>query len=140
MAVLPSMDCPLVKDNLYDSLLSHINKKEHSKDNSNEIHTKQLENNKSTVDISFISNYALSQSKTFTVKGKVYEAHTKIQLLECHVEILSATDSSVIDSTIAIQKFRSGNDTFYTSEYSMSIPKEEGEYIVRVSKKGYETK
>ena len=79
------------------------------------------------------ANYALSQSKTFTVKGKVYEAHTQIQLLECHVEILSATDSSVIDSTIAIQKFRSGNDTFYTSEYSMSIPKEEGEYIVRVS-------
>lgn len=64
------------------------------------------------------ANYALSQSKTFTVKGKVYEAHTKVQLLECHVEILSATDSSVIDSTIAIQKFRSGNDTFYTSEYS----------------------
>lgn len=86
------------------------------------------------------ANYALSQSKTFTVKGKVYEAHTKVQLLECHVEILSSTDSSVIDSTIAIQKFRSGNDTFYTSEYSMSIPKEEGEYIVRVSKKGYETK
>ena len=82
---------------------------------------------------------SFSQSKIFTLKGKIYEAHTKIQLLESYVEILSATDSTVIVSTNAIQKYRSGNDTYYTSEFNLNIPKEEGEYIVRVSKKGYET-
>lgn len=83
-------------------------------------------------------NFVFSQS-IFTLKGKIYETNTMIELLESRVEILSAHDSIVIASTIASRKYRSGNDTFYSSEYNIDIPKKEGKYIIRVSKKGYET-
>lgn len=82
---------------------------------------------------------SFSQDNVFTLKGKILEAHTKVQLLESHVELLSAGDSTIIASTNAIRKYRNGNDIYYTSEFSLNIPKHDGEYIVRVSKKGYET-
>lgn len=86
-----------------------------------------------------LATESFAQSDIFTLKGKIFEARTKVQLLESHVEVLSAMDSTIITSTNAIQKYRSGNDTYYTSEFNLNIPRQEGEYIVRVSKKGYET-
>lgn len=71
----------------------------------------------------------------FTLKGKIFEVHTKVQLLESYVEVLSAADSTIIASTNAFRKYCNGNETYHTSEFSLNIPKQEGEYIVRVSKK-----
>lgn len=82
---------------------------------------------------------SFSQNGVFTLKGKILESHTKVQLLECHVEILTAKDSTIIASTNSIRKYRNGNDIYYTSDFSLNIPKHEGEYIIRVSKRGYET-
>lgn len=80
-----------------------------------------------------------SQEKNYTLTGKIFEANTKVQLLEGRVEILSATDSIVIASTTATRKYTSGKDYSYTSEYNLTIPKKEGDYLVRVTKNGYET-
>ena len=80
-----------------------------------------------------------SQGNNYTLKGKIFEANTKVQLLECRVEVLSAADSIVIASTTATRKYISGKDYSYTSEYSLTIPRKEGDYLVRVAKNGYET-
>lgn len=82
---------------------------------------------------------SFSQNEIFTLKGRIFEANSKTQLLESNVEILSAGDSTVIASTNAIQKYLNGKDIYYTSDFNLNIPKKEGEYIIRVSKKGYET-
>ena len=82
---------------------------------------------------------SFSQNEIFTLKGRIIEANSKTQLLESNVEILSAGDSTVIASTNAIQKYLNGKDIYYTSDFNLNIPKKEGEYIIRVSKKGYET-
>lgn len=82
---------------------------------------------------------AYSQENNYTLKGEIFEDNTKVQLLECRVEVLSAADSVVIASTTATRKYISGKDYFYTSEYSLTIPKKEGDYLVRVAKNGYET-
>lgn len=82
---------------------------------------------------------SFSQNHTFTLKGKIFEAYTKVELPDSHIEILSAIDSTIIASTLATQKYRNGNDTFYTSEFSLNVPRQEMDYIVRVTKKGYET-
>lgn len=82
---------------------------------------------------------SFSQNEIFTLKGRIFEANSKTQLLESNVEILTAGDSTVIASTNAIQKFLNGKDIYYTSGFNLNIPKKEGEYIIRVSKKGYET-
>lgn len=82
---------------------------------------------------------AYSQENNYILKGEIFEANSKVQLLECRVEVLSAADSVVIASTTATRKYISGKDYFYTSEYSLTIPKKEGDYLVRVAKNGYET-
>lgn len=87
----------------------------------------------------FLCSNKVTAQNSFTLKGKIYEAYAMVELLESHVEILSAQDSTVIASDIALRKYRSGNDTFYSSEYNINIPKKKGNYIIRVSKKGYET-
>ena len=73
---------------------------------------------------------SFSQNEEFTLKGAIFEAYTKVSLLGCKVEILSGTDSMTIASTTATQKFRSGSDIFYTSDYSLVIPKKEGDYFI----------
>lgn len=82
---------------------------------------------------------AYSQGNNYTFTGKIFEANTKVQLLECRVEVLSSADSVVIASTTATRKYTSGKDYSYTSEYSLTIPRKEGDYLIRVTKNGYET-
>lgn len=47
---------------------------------------------------------SFSQNEIFTLKGRIFEANSKTQLLESNVEILSVGDSTVIASTNAILK------------------------------------
>ena len=42
-------------------------------------------------------------------------------------------------STTATRKYTSGKEYSYTSEYSLTIPRKEGDYLIRVTKNGYET-
>lgn len=73
---------------------------------------------------------SFSQNEIFTLKGRIFEANSKTQLLESNVEILSAGDSTVIATTNAIQKYLNGKDIYYTSDFNLNIPKKEGEYIL----------
>ncbi len=79
-----------------------------------------------------------SQVEVFKVGGKIFEALHKTQLLECKVRIMTASDSTVIDSTVSTRKYTSGSTASYTSEYSLSLPRREGDYLICVEKKGYE--
>lgn len=74
----------------------------------------------------------------FKVGGKIFEALHKTQLLECKVKILIAKDSAVIDSTVSTRKYISGDSESYTSEYTLSLPRKEGDYLICVEKKGYD--
>lgn len=81
-----------------------------------------------------------AQENTFMLNGKIFEAGTKVQLLECTVDIMSANgDTAIIDSAVSTQEYRSEENLSYTSEYALRIPKKEGDYIIRVRKNGYET-
>lgn len=52
---------------------------------------------------------SFSQNEIFTLKGRIFEANSKTQLLESNVEILTAGDSTVIASTNAIQQLSNVN-------------------------------
>lgn len=58
---------------------------------------------------------SFSQNEIFTLKGRIFEANSKTQLLESNVEILSAGDSTVIATTNAIQKYLNGKDIYYNT-------------------------
>lgn len=82
--------------------------------------------------------HVFSQEEMFKVGGKIFEALHKTQLLECKVKILIAKDSAVIDSTVSTRKYISGDSESYTSEYTLSLPRKEGDYLICVEKKGYD--
>lgn len=82
---------------------------------------------------------ACAQENVFKLRGKVMEAKNRVQLLECKVEVLSAADSVVLDSAISTQRIENGADITYLSEFTLKIPRKEGQYLLRVSKAGFRT-
>ncbi len=90
--------------------------------------------------ILFVPSALVAQTKqeTITLKGRVCDYVTQLDLPGSRVELLSAQDSSVITSIIARHKYLSGDHSWETSEYEFSIPKRTGDYLLRVALTGYD--
>ena len=80
---------------------------------------------------------------SIVLRGEIFDRATTLPVIKTLVEVLKA-DSTRISSTTGGAKYRmwiDGRDVEdSTSIYRVNVPKIEGDYIIRVSKEGYETK
>lgn len=83
----------------------------------------------------FISSYA---QETFTLKGKVYDYKTRTELPGATVQLMR-TDSTMVTATTAISRWRNDDQTGETSDFSLTVPRQEATYIIRCSFLGYKT-
>ena len=79
--------------------------------------------------------------KDFTINGRVVDALMRNELPGATVELLSAKDSSVIESIVADrQSADSERGVYRSSAFSFNVPREEGSsYIIRASYLGFKT-
>lgn len=84
-----------------------------------------------------LSMKAQLQENIFRLEGKVFDYITRVQLPGSLVEVLSS-DSTVIASKEASSKWQSGDKYEVSSDFSMSIPRKEGDYILRFTKEGFD--
>ncbi len=76
--------------------------------------------------------------ETFTLKGKVYDYKTRTELPGATVQLMR-TDSTVVTATTAISRWRNDDQTGETSDFSLTVPRQEATYIIRCSFLGYKT-
>ena len=76
--------------------------------------------------------------ETFTLKGKVYDYKTRTELPGATVQLMR-TDSTVVTATTAISRWRNDEQTGETSDFSLTVPRQEATYIIRCSFLGYKT-
>ena len=74
---------------------------------------------------------------TITIEGRVQDFVTHVDVPGCLVEVLNANDSSVVASTKALEEYQNGEQSWKTSEYRITIPRKEGDYILRVTEDGF---
>ena len=84
-----------------------------------------------------LSMKAQSQENIFRLEGKVFDYITRVQLPGSLVEVL-ATDSTVIASKEASSKWQSGDKHEVSSDFSIPIPRKEGDYMLRFTKEGFD--
>lgn len=77
-------------------------------------------------------------AQTIDLQGRIRDYVTQLDLPGSLVEVLSVQDSSVIASQIAQTKYRSGDHSWETSEYRITIPKHTGDYLLRIYLQGYD--
>lgn len=75
---------------------------------------------------------------TFTLKGKVYDNKTRNELPGATIQLMKA-DSTIIATTTALSEWRNDNQTGETSDYMLTVPKQDATYIIRCSMLGYKT-
>ena len=80
---------------------------------------------------------ATAQSQTLILQGRVQDFVTHVDIPGSLVEVLNANDSSFVASQKAHKQYQSGEQSWETSEYWISIPRKEGDYILRVTEDGY---
>lgn len=80
----------------------------------------------------------LYAQETFTLKGKVYDFKTRTELPGATIQLMQA-DSTIISTTTAISHWQDGNRTGETSDFILTVPKQDGKYIIRCSFIGYKT-
>ena len=85
-----------------------------------------------------LSAKAQSNDTIMNLRGRVYDYITHVELPGSRVEVLSAADSIVIDSTTARIEWEMGTDRYVTSDYSLHIPRKEGNYLLRFTNDGYD--
>lgn len=79
---------------------------------------------------------AWSQNARLNLQGSVLDAYLKNGVMDCHVTLMRA-DSTVVDCESKV--YEVGTDaSHFTTIYDFFIPCRPGEYLVRVSKEGYE--
>lgn len=76
--------------------------------------------------------------ENFVLLGKVYDFKTKKDLPGAIVQIMT-TDSTIIAQEEASNLWINGDRSGETSEFSIVIPRKEGEYIIKCTYTGYET-
>lgn len=82
---------------------------------------------------------AQSLSRELTLRGRVQDFVTHVDIPGSLVELLNAKDSSLIASKEAITTYQNENESWATAEFWMSVPRKEGDYILRFTKDGYAT-
>ena len=80
---------------------------------------------------------AQTLDNTITIEGRVQDFVTHVDVPGCLVEVLNANDSSVVASTKAFKEYQNGEQSWKTSEYWITIPRKEGDYILRVTEDGF---
>ena len=80
---------------------------------------------------------AQTLDSTITIEGRVQDFVTHVDVPGCLVEVLNANDSSVVASTKALEEYQNGEQSWKTSEYRITIPRKEGDYILRVTEDGF---
>ena len=80
---------------------------------------------------------AQTLDNTITIEGRVQDFVTHVDVPGCLVEVLNANDSSVVASTKALEEYQNGEQSWKTSEYRITIPRKEGDYILRVTEDGF---
>lgn len=85
-----------------------------------------------------VCTVAQTSDDIIRLSGKVQDYATRLDLPGCLVEILHAKDSTVIASKEATTHYRSGELKWVTGEFALDIPRETGDYILRVTKENYE--
>lgn len=80
---------------------------------------------------------AQTLDSTITIEGRVQDFVTHVDVPGCLVEVLNANDSSVVASTKALKEYQNGEQSWKTSEYRITIPRKEGDYILRVTEDGF---
>lgn len=85
----------------------------------------------------------MSAQQTLTLKGKVYDGRTGMELVGATVALMTP-DSTTLATTTANKKWirTIGNEdkSFYTADYEFQVPRQDASYIVAVSFLGYKTK
>ncbi len=76
--------------------------------------------------------------QTLTLKGKVYDFKTRTELPGATVQLMR-TDSTVVATTTAYASSRDNDKTYETSDFSLTVPKQDATYILRCSFLGYVT-
>lgn len=80
-----------------------------------------------------------AQNNVITLKGKVFDKLTHSDLVGTKIELLQAADHKILNTAIASQKIVDGDKVTYTSDYDLSAPRQEGNYVLRYTKEGYDT-
>lgn len=83
--------------------------------------------------------FAQKNVKTIRLNGRVQDYITHTDLLDSRVAILNASDSTVIDSAVAHTRGWTNKGKFEDSRFGLTIPRKPGDYILRATKKGFET-
>lgn len=91
-----------------------------------------------TVLILLLATITGQAQETFTLKGKVYDFKTRTELPGATVQLMR-TDSTVVTATTAISQWRNDDQTGETSDFSLTVPKQEATYIIRCNFLGYKT-
>lgn len=88
----------------------------------------------------FVSLVYGQNAKFFGLRGYIYDNVTRTQLVNTKVELLSASDSSVVDSARASFSILDYKGEWHASSlYRLRIPFEKKNYILRCIKDGYKT-
>lgn len=75
---------------------------------------------------------------TLTLKGKVYDNKTRNELPGATIQLMKA-DSTIIATTTALSEWRNDDKTGETSDYTLTVPRQDATYIIRCSMLGYKT-
>lgn len=75
---------------------------------------------------------------TLTLKGKVYDNKTRNELPGATIQLMKA-DSTIIATTTALSEWRNDDQTGETSDYTLTVPRQDATYIIRCSMLGYKT-
>lgn len=86
----------------------------------------------------FFSAQNITAQETMTLSSKVIDSKTRNELPGSTVQIL-AQDSTVIATTTASRHWYKDGRDGYSSDFSFTVPKAKGTYILRASYLGYKT-
>lgn len=89
--------------------------------------------------LSWFALPTMAQKDKMTFEGQVLDFATRTPLLGSLVEVLNAEDTVLIDSVRAGRHWAYGDYEHTDAKYYVSIPRKEGNYMLRFSKPGYET-
>ena len=87
--------------------------------------------------LSWFALPTMAQKDKMTCEGQVLDFATRTPLLGSLVEVLNAEDTVLIDSVRAGRHWAYGDYEHTDAKYYVSIPRKEGNYVLRVSKSGY---
>lgn len=84
----------------------------------------------------FFASPAFAQYPQLNLQGRILDAYLKNGVKDCQITLMRA-DSTIIDSKPTVYSVGS-NDMHSTTIFDFFIPNQPGDYLVRVTKEGYE--